>query len=143
MSGGAPSQLMSTFVNELLENGVLQQHISTVVIPKGQKRQSIMLSAIEEHLKPLGVITDKRVTGGYCIWLKLPNYLQAAEVCRKSVETQNLTLGCGDVFEVPGSGRSDKDLHQCLRLCFMWEDERRLVEGIKRLAIVVSELLRG
>jgi DNA-binding transcriptional MocR family regulator len=65
----------------------------------------------------------------------------AAEVCRRASETQNLTLGCGDVFEVPGSRSPEKELRRSLRLCFMWEDEKRIVEGTQRLAHVIKKLL--
>lgn len=143
---------MSTFVNELLEDGIIEQHIATVLIPKGRRRYLAILSAIREYLSPLGIMMSSDTTsiasgtvvsGGYCIWLKLPAPLMAAEVCRRVSETQNLTLGCGDVFEVPGSKSLEKDLHRSLRLCFMWEDEERLVEGIQRLACVIRELLHS
>ncbi|CAI7612501.1 unnamed protein product [Penicillium pancosmium] len=150
ISGGAPSQLMSTFVNELLESGIIEQHIATVLIPQGRRRHLAMLSAIREYISPLGAMMSSdtnssvpgtELSGGYCVWLKLPVPLMAAEVCRRASETQNLTLGCGDVFEVPGERSPEKELHRSLRLCFMWEDEKRIVEGIQRLAHVIKELL--
>lgn len=138
---------MSTFINELLQSNILQQHIATILVPQGRRRYLTIVSAIKQHLSPLGAVFSPdpaftAIAGGYCIWLKLPASLKAAQVCQKAAETQNLTLGCGDVFKVPGNRASSQmDIHQRLRFCFMWEDEERLVEGIERLGHVIRELL--
>ncbi|EPS34224.1 hypothetical protein POX_a00803 [Penicillium oxalicum] len=145
-SGGAPSHLMSTFVNELLKSNSLQQHISTKLVPRGRQRFSCMISSIRERLVPLGVtfMPDPERTdlvGGYYVWLKLPITLHADRVCQEALERQNLLLGNGSLFAVPGRDSSGVDLHRSLRLCFMWEDEEHLVEGVSRLAIVIENLL--
>ena len=145
ISGGAPSQLMSTFVNELLESKILQEHCANVLVPQGRQRCLIMVSAMKKYLTPLGVTFSSgsactAVSGGYCIWIRLPGSLKATDVCQKATEEQKLTLGCGDVFEVPGDKPSRKDLHHRLRLCFMWEDAEKIVEGVERLAFVISEM---
>lgn len=145
-SGGAPSQLMSTFINELLETNALLQHISTKLIPEGYRRFSLMVSTMRSRLIPLGVTfsPDPERTalfGGYYVWVKLPVPLSADQVCRKALETQSLTLGNGNLFAVPGDDSSCTDLRRNLRLCFMWEDDRGLVEGIDRLAVVIESLL--
>lgn len=137
---------MSTFVNELLETDTLQQHISTKLIPEGYRRYSLMISTIRKRLIPFGVTFSPdpertALVGGYYVWVKLPVPLSAGQVCRKALETQNLTLGNGNLFAVPEEGSSCTDLRRNLRLCFMWEDDEHLVEGIDRLAIVIEALL--
>ena len=139
---------MSTFVNELLESDILQQHITAVIVPRGRERYLTIMSAIKKYLYPLGAVVSPNpasttLTGGYCVWLKLPGSLKAVDVCQRAAETQMLTLGCGDVFEVPGgkSSSSQTDLRQRVRLCFMWEDEARLTSGIERLGNVIREML--
>lgn len=137
---------MSTFVNELLKSNSLQQHISTKLVPRGRQRFSCMISSIRERLVPLGVtfMPDPERTdlvGGYYVWLKLPITLHADRVCQEALERQNLLLGNGSLFAVPGRDSSGVDLHRSLRLCFMWEDEEHLVEGVSRLAIVIENLL--
>lgn len=137
---------MSTFINEMLETNTLQQFISTKLVPEGHRRYSLMISAIRERLTPLGVTfsldpEQTTLVGGYYVWVKLPNPLNANQVCQKAIDTQNLELGNGGLFSVPGGGSRDADLHRSLRLCFMWEDDEHLIEGINRLAIVIKSLL--
>ncbi|KAJ5460375.1 uncharacterized protein N7458_001927 [Penicillium daleae] len=147
-SGGAPSQLMSTFVNDLMETNTLQQHISTKLVSEGRRRYSLMVSIIRKRLTPLGVTFSpdpERATliGGYYVWVKLPVLLDADQVCQKALETQNLDLGNGSLFAVPGGGSRDADLYRSLRLCLMWEDGEYLVEGVDRLARVIEALLKS
>lgn len=137
---------MSTFVNELLETNTLQQHISAKLIPEGRRRYSLIISNIQQRLVPVGVTFSPdpertALVGGYYVWVKLPVPLSADQVCWKALQTQNLTLGNGNLFSVPQGGSSSADSHQNLRLCFMWEDDDYLVEGINRLAIVIESLL--
>ncbi|KAJ5380448.1 uncharacterized protein N7496_002876 [Penicillium cataractarum] len=145
-SGGAPSQLMSTFINEMLETNTLQEHISTKLVPDGHRRYSLMISAIRKCLTPLAVTFSPdpertTLTGGYYVWVKLPIPLDANQVCREAIDTQNIELGNGGLFSVPGGDSRDADLHRSLRLCFMWEDDEHLVEGINRLATIIGTLL--
>lgn len=136
---------MSTFVNELLETNKLQQHISTKLVPEGLRRYLLMVSTIRKRLTPLGVTftPDPERTaliGGYYVWVKLPVPLGVDQVCQKALEMQNLDLGNGRLFAVPAGGSSCVALHRCLRLCFMWEGDEHLVEGINRLAVVLETL---
>lgn len=139
---------MSTFINELLETDTLQQHISTKVVPEGRRRNSLMVSTIRKRLVPLGVTFSpdperSTMVGGYSIWVKLPVHLDASQVCEKALDTQNLELGNGNLFSVPGGGSQCADLHRYLRLCFMWEDDEHLVEGVNRLAVIIEALLES
>lgn len=137
---------MSTFINELLETDTLQQHLSTKVVPEGHRRYSLMVSTIRKHLTPLGVTFSpdpERTTmvGGYYVWVKLPVPLDADQVCERALDTQNLEVGNGNLFSVPGRRSQCVDRQRCLRLCFMWEDDEHLVEGVNRLATVIKALL--
>lgn len=139
---------MSTFVNDLMETNTLQQHISTKLVSEGRRRYSLMVSIIRKRLTPLGVTFSpdpERATliGGYYVWVKLPVPLDADQVCQKALETQNLDLGNGSLFAVPGGGSRDADLYRSLRLCLMWEDGEYLVEGVDRLAKVIEALLKS
>ena len=138
---------MSTFINELLESGFVQQYITTELIPEGRRRYITMSSAVIEFLVPLGVTFSPdhgkgAMAGGYYIWLSLPVPLTAAEICQNAERTQNLVVGSGDLFIVPGY-LAPEIVHRGLRLCFMWEDSERLVEGVKRLAVVIKALQDG
>ncbi|GME28623.1 aminotransferase [Neofusicoccum parvum] len=144
-SGGAPSQLTSTYVSRMLESGQLQQHIYGTLQPAYAARYRVMMAAIEKHLVPLGVRlpqSDGGVAGGYFLWLSLPSPLKGAEVARVAKERENLIVAEGGMFEVPGD--SAKINFPCdIRLCFSWEAVDRLGEGIERLARVIQQLQRG
>lgn len=144
-SGGAPSQLTSTYVNLLLESGQLQEHIRGTLQPAYAARYRAMMSAIEKHLVPLGVRLpqpEREVAGGYFVWLTLPSPLKASEVVRVAQERESLIVADGKIFEVPGD--SAQINFPCdIRLCFSWEALDRLGEGIERLARVIQQLQRG
>jgi DNA-binding transcriptional MocR family regulator len=136
---------MSTVINELLEDNFLPKYINDFLVPEGRRRHLRLASAIKEHLGPFGMsfTPDPEVSplaGGYYIWVLLPDALTAARVCEEALKRQNLVLGCGETFAVAG-GDGLGDLHRRLRLCFMWEDEGRLVEGVERLGVVMREML--
>ncbi|BCR86009.1 aminotransferase-like domain-containing protein [Aspergillus chevalieri] len=144
-SGGAPSQLMSTFINELFEDKSLQRHIVDTIIPAGARRYALIISAINEHLAPLGVtflsgFEHNLAIGGYYVWIRLSLPFDAAEVCKVALDYYNLVLGDKSLFTVPSSTTPQKDRQQHIRLCFMWEAEDKLAEGVKRLGSVLRML---
>jgi DNA-binding transcriptional MocR family regulator len=137
---------MSTFINELLEDNFLPEYITNTLVPEGRRRHCLLASAIKTHLGHLGVSFTpdpeiSPVVGGYYIWVQLPAALTATQVCRAALEMQNLVLGSGETFAVPGGNAPGRDLHRRLRLCFMCEDEGRLVEGVRRLGVVIQSTL--
>ncbi|KAK8244776.1 pyridoxal phosphate-dependent transferase [Phyllosticta capitalensis] len=143
-SGGAPSQLTSTYVSLLLEWGELQEHVYGTLQPALAARYRTMVSAIEKHLVPLGVTyaqPGKEVAGGYFVWLSLPEPLKGAEVARLGREQQNLIVAEGEMFEVPGDSKRIK-FPRDVRVCFAWEAEDMLEQGIARLGQVILEAQR-
>jgi len=141
-SGGAPSNIAATFMAHLLETGQLQKHISETLQPAYARRYHLMMSAIKQHLSPLGVTlaqADREVVGGYFIWLRLPPRITASLLSRRAKDTQNLVVAEGALFEVPGDTEHTSFSHE-LRLCFAWEEEEKLTEGIKRLASLVDAM---
>ncbi|KAF2120152.1 pyridoxal phosphate-dependent transferase [Lophiotrema nucula] len=141
-SGGAPSQLAATFVAETLQSGELQKFILEVLQPTYGRRYQKMVRTINEELVPLGVRlpqADRDVVGGYFIWLTLPKQLKGAVVASRAKEEENLIVAEGSIFEVPGDNQH-AHFENDLRLCFAWEEEDALAEGIKRLARVIRSL---
>ena len=99
-----------------------------------------MMDAVEEHLVPLGVSLpqrDRKVMGGYFIWLQLPRDLQADEVATRAREDEELAIAPGSVSAVWGDEQA-VDLGRNVRLSFAWEKEEVLVEGVARLAKVIQ-----
>ncbi|KAE8398055.1 pyridoxal phosphate-dependent transferase [Aspergillus pseudonomiae] len=145
-SGGAPSQLMSTFINDMLENGSLDRHLHDTLLPAYSRRARTLTAAIKQHLLPLGVtfISDSEsytVFGGYFIWLKLPAHLNAKEITEIALQEQNLVVAEGELFAVPGNTLPANELSHRLRLCFAWEKEEKLNEAVERLGQVIRGAL--
>lgn len=57
-SGGAPSQLTSTYIHHLLTTGALPAHIDHVLRPAYARRHAVLARAVRTHLLPLGVEMD-------------------------------------------------------------------------------------
>lgn len=134
-------------MSSLIESGDLQRHIFQTLQPTYARRYRSMISAIEEHLLPLGVtlpqtsrdVTD--VVGGYFIWLSLPAPMQAEEVAMRARQEKNLIIAPGPIFAVYGDEKAVA-LERKVRVCFSYEHEAMLAEGIQRLAQVIDSMQR-
>ncbi|KAK3996188.1 pyridoxal phosphate-dependent transferase [Cladorrhinum sp. PSN332] len=146
-SGGAASQLAATMLNEMLVNGDLDRWLSEVVRPGLQRRHAVLVKIIKEELGGLGceIVNQEReekVFGGYFVWVKLPEGVKAKEVAERAKSEENLVIAEGPLFEVAG----DEDaagFGGYLRLSFSWEEEEKMVEGVKRLGRVLRVMLVG
>ena len=144
-SGGAPSQLVAAILAQFLEHGSLQRHILDVLQPAHARRYRIMMSAIETYLFPLGVTMppaqpSRTVVGGYFLWFSLPEDITGRQLAVQGKEEENVTLASGDLFEVWGD-EGTASFGREVRVCFTWEDEDLLVEGIRRVAFVLERML--
>jgi DNA-binding transcriptional MocR family regulator len=84
------------------------------------------------------------VVGGYFIWLRLPPGVNAVVLAQRAKDEENLIVAEGGLFEVPGdSGNKGTSFEEEIRLCFTFEEENRLSEGVERLARVVGRMLKG
>ena len=141
-SGGAPSQLVASFIYQMLASRVLQNRILQDLQPAYAQRYHRMMRAIEEHLLPLGLKmpqSDKVVAGGYFIWLTLPGPLRSTNVWKRALEEENLTIITGAKFKVDGDEQNEETkFERDLRLCYSWEDVDMLEEGVVRLARVIK-----
>lgn len=132
---------MAAFV----ESGDLHRHISQTLQPAYEKRYRTMISAIEKHLIPLGVRlpqSDRDVLGGYFTWLSLPRSLHGDQVSARAKEEENLIVAQGSLFRVHGD-TAEQNIEGNLRVCFTWEDEHLLSEGIERLGRVIHRMLQA
>ncbi|KAE8146330.1 pyridoxal phosphate-dependent transferase [Aspergillus avenaceus] len=147
-SGGAASQLMSTFINDMLENGSLDKHIRDALLPTYSRRALTLEKAIKEHLLPLGVTCGlgpepRSIQGGFFTWIKLPHSLDARDIADRAAQEQNLSVAHGNIFSVPRGSHPGNDLRCRIRLCFAWESEELISEGVERLALVLRDALAG
>lgn len=140
-SGGPPSQLTSWLAAEAIASGRLDKHIDGTLRPALQRRSQSLLSAIKADLIPLGLQVRgaaEEVNGGYFISLQLPADMDVDSLCDRAEQEYSLLLARGKLFAVHGHETVTPD-PDFVRLCFAYEDEGRLVEGVKRMA----ELLRS
>ncbi|KAI1078204.1 pyridoxal phosphate-dependent transferase [Whalleya microplaca] len=147
-SGGAPSQLCAAILCEMLRAGDLSTHIEHTLLPAYQRRHALLLGAVQRELVPLGVKVQEAslsgradVFGGYFVWVTLPapgpTARAVAERCKRE---EKLMVGWGDMFEVHGDEKAVR-FEREVRLCFAWEDEEDLVEGVERLGRVLGRML--
>ncbi|KAH8172583.1 aminotransferase class I and II domain-containing protein [Sarocladium implicatum] len=148
-SGGAPSQFCAAMMSELVESGSLEQWINTTTVPALQRRHKLIMDAVKQYIAPVANVTLRESSlsrgdsyGGYFIWFTLPDGLLAKRVADVALKTENLVIAHGNMFEVKGDEDSAKFDHD-VRLCFSWEPEEALVEGVKRLGRVVKRVKDG
>ncbi len=144
-SGGAPSQLAASFINDMLTKGILEHHIYHHLQPAYTRRYHHMISAVEKYLLPLGLSipqADRKIAGGYFLWLTLPEPLAAEEVWRTAKARENVTIITGANFRVDGDEDNLTRFERDFRLCWAWVDEDLIEEGVRRLARVIEGLRR-
>lgn len=150
-SGGAPSQLAAMLISEMLGSGEVQRHIDERTRPALARRHRLMMEAIKTHVQePLGGAVKVResslegggVYGGYFVWFSLPEGMSSREAAVRARETEELIIGHGAQFEVHGDEDSARFGRE-VRLCFSWEPEENIVEGVERLGRVLKAMRDG
>ncbi|KIX04497.1 uncharacterized protein Z518_05367 [Rhinocladiella mackenziei CBS 650.93] len=141
-SGGCPSQLVASFIYQMLSTGVLQKHIFQELQPAYARRYHRIMKAVVRELLPLGLTmpqADQDVAGGYFIWLTLPKPLNSSEIYNRALEEENLTIIAGPKFRVDGDGQNTATrFNRDFRLCYAWDEVDMLEEGVVRLARVIE-----
>lgn len=146
ISGGAPSQLAAGIMGELLSSGELEKFIENKTRPALQRRYQLMMNAIRKHIMPLGFqvrdssLPGADIYGGYFVWFTLHSGLSSKLVSEVAKTEENLIIGHGSLFEVHGDEQSAQ-FDQEVRLCFSWEEEEAVVDGVERLGRVLKMML--
>jgi 2-aminoadipate transaminase len=125
--GGGVNPLIANVLATYCLKGLLEPHIAHLRQVYRERRDAA-LAALQAHM-PDGVCWT-RPSGGFFIWLTLPEPLRAAKVARQAREV-GLMIPVGDPFfaEAPTG--------QHLRLAFSYVPQERIEEGIKTLAQVL------
>lgn len=147
-SGGAPSQLSATIVSEMMQRGDLRLHIDGACRPALQRRHALMMRAVHERLDRfdievldanVGADGEEKAYGGYFVWVTFPKGPAAVDIAKRAMDEENLIVSPGHMFEVKGDEES-VGFKNSIRLCFSWEEEDDMVEGVARLGRVVESL---
>ncbi|PSR90611.1 pyridoxal phosphate-dependent transferase [Coniella lustricola] len=149
-SGGAPSHFSATVIYEMMRNGDVARHIDGTCRPDLQRRHALLMGAIHKKLDKFGIDVldgnvgeDGKVTyGGYFVWITFLHGPAAKDIAQRAMEDENLLVPAGSTFSVKGDDQA-VDLENCVRLCYSWEDDKDLLEGIDRLERVIDSLQSG
>jgi DNA-binding transcriptional MocR family regulator len=165
-SGGAASNLTGTMLAHALRTKALENHICGNLHESYARRWRRLVSAVEEYLGPLGVIiaggkgnaidpqslafsssqsretASGPVAGGFFIWLKLPTGLTDAAVSARALRDANVALATETQCRLPVSDSRLTQAGRYIRLCFAFEPEEKLGEGVLRLKGVLENMLR-
>ncbi|MEK6582727.1 MAG: PLP-dependent aminotransferase family protein [Nitrospirota bacterium] len=117
-------------VNEYLENGNYQEHIS-LLKRTYKERRDCMLSAMEKYF-PKSAKWNKPA-GGMFIWAILPEGYDAREILMRCVE-KNVAFVPGQEFFPDGSGKNT------MRLNFSNATAENIEEGIRRIGEVLIKI---
>ncbi|GAB1316745.1 Valine--pyruvate aminotransferase [Madurella fahalii] len=89
---------------------------------------------------PSGADGTDGVFGGYFVWLTLPEGMpDAREIAERAEQEENLIVAPGRLFEVLGDEETAR-FPRNIRLCFSWEEEEDVVEGVRRLGRVLRRM---
>lgn len=144
-SGGAPSQFAAAVISDLVSSGELERMVDETTRPALRRRHGLMMDAVTKHLVPHGAevrtssLLGGDVYGGYFVWITLDVETLAQTVGTAALDEENLIIGVGNMFEVKGDEKSVKFDKQ-IRLCFAWEPEEDLVEGVERLGRLLKRM---
>ncbi len=125
------SAFTQAIVAEFASRGLLAEVIENVKSIYREKRD-LMLSSLDEHMPDLPGLSWTRPEGGLFLWVRLPEHMDADELFYEAIE-QNVAFVVGVAFHCNGSGTNT------MRLNFSFPTKEGIVEGIKRLARVISE----
>lgn len=117
---------------EYLKGGLYEKHLEEVRRLYGRRKEA-MLSALEKHLH--GEVTWTKPDGGMSLWLRLPSGCSSRDLLAYA-EREGTAFIPGDVFFFAG------DRQEYLRLSFVQIDERKIEEGIQRLAKAIRLYLK-
>ncbi len=118
-------------INKFLDVYDIDKHIENL-IKVYRKRRDLMLDTMEKEF-PAGV-TFTRPQGGLFTWVTFPEYLDAADIMKKSLE-EKVAFVPGQSFFPNGQYKN----HGRFNYSNMPED--KIVEGIKRLGKVLKTLV--
>jgi 2-aminoadipate transaminase len=99
-----------------------------------RERRDAMLEALAEHFPPESGVSWTHPSGGFYVWVKLPDPLDAKSMLAKAISARVAYVPGGSFFADDQGGSN-------LRLSYCFPPPERIREGVRRLAGVVTEEL--
>ena len=126
-SSGCLNPFAAGIITSFIESGYQKKNLVKLKA-EYKKRAFSLYEALEKFLKDKARFS--KTSGGFFIWVTLDEDADTEELLEKAREK-------GVLFQ-PGSKFSHRGkFKNCLRLCFSYYDEEKLVEGVRRLSEVV------
>jgi 2-aminoadipate transaminase len=118
----------------LLRDGAVEDQIE--VSKKIYARKvKVMCSALERHMPTIDSLTWSKPEGGMFLWLKLPEYMDTADMIQDAVRLK-VAYVIGSAFYYDGSGRN------AMRLNYSYPTEEQIEQGVERLSRLVKMRIR-
>lgn len=133
---------MSTIINVLLERDFPRAHIEKTLIPEYSRRYNLFLAAIKNDLYPLGfrlneAVINSKTVGGFFVWLQLPDGIDCYQLAARAAK-HGVSFSIGPTTAVTRPLEVDLPFKNFIRLCFTFEEDHRLVEGVRRIALAAG-----
>jgi 2-aminoadipate transaminase len=116
-------------VYEFLKRGLLNPHIEKIKTSYSQRRD-IMTAAMKEYFPPS--ITWPQPDGGLFLWAQCPPHVSTSKIVMEAIDA-GVAFVPGKPFHPDGSGDNT------LRLNFANAGHEAIVEGVKRLSVVLKK----
>lgn len=123
----SPSSFSQIVISEYLSGSDWRGQIDTF---RGvyRERRDALLDALQQHLPQL---TWTVPTGGFYVWLRLPDHLDSKAMLPRAVK-ELVAYTPGTAFYADGGGRN------AIRLSFCYPTPEFIREGVRRLATVIN-----
>jgi 2-aminoadipate transaminase len=95
-------------------------------------KRDVMLDSLQKYLPPHAEIQWTKPQGGFFIWVRLPEFVDATKLFKRSIE-RKVAFVIGSAFYADGGGKNT------LRLSFAEQKPEMIREGIRRLGRAIEE----
>lgn len=112
-----------------LERGYLKENVKHI-IELYRAKKDVMMDALEKYMPK--EVTWTRAEGGLFTLLTLPTYINTDELIKVAIATENVAFVAGSSFYCDDSGKNT------MRLNFSYASKEKNLEGVKRLARVIT-----
>lgn len=112
-----------------LERGYLKENVKNI-IELYRAKKDVMMDALEKYMPK--EVTWTRAEGGLFTLLTLPTYINTDELIKVAIATENVAFVAGSSFYCDDSGKNT------MRLNFSYASKEKNLEGVKRLARVIT-----
>ena len=137
-SGGCVAPLAAGLVAEAIALGDQSEWLETLRSTLGAAATALA-EAVEEEREATGWSTSETPTGGYFLWVKLPEGVTATSLAKHAAREEVAYLAGSRCVPAGAAGAEDaaRRCDEHVRLCFAFLEEDELREGARRLARAV------